>query len=152
MLACQIALLYLWVKIKCQNEAIAIIKRPSSSQSNKSTEASIDYEASSSKSPLNNVVLFGQSIPVLPDIAYKIYMHFWFWDSFYSYAKFLAGFTIVVGIITGFLHANPVFQHLIAFASSGVEACLGVPQFILNYKRQNTSGLAYVKIPLTLCL
>ena len=78
----------------------------------------------------------------VPEFANRIYMHFWFWDSFISYAKFIVAFILAMAIITSIFHASLLFQHIIAFASSGVEACLGVPQFILNYKRQNTSGLA----------
>ena len=44
------------------------------------------------------------------------------------------------------LHANPYYQGFLGYTSSAVEAVLGVPQFMLNYKRQNTSGLSIALI------
>ena len=51
-----------------------------------------------------------------------------------------------VGLMTVFFHQNPVFQLFLAYTSSSVEAILGVPQFMLNYQRKNTSGLSIVLI------
>jgi solute carrier family 66, member 2 len=45
-----------------------------------------------------------------------------------------------------FFHASPIYQAILAYTSSAVEAGLGVPQFMLNYKRQNTSGLSIALI------
>lgn len=67
---------------------------------------------------------------------------FWFWDRFTHYLKFLCLFATVMLLITLPLRHSVIFHGVIGFASSGVEAMLGVPQFLLNYRRRNTSGLS----------
>ena len=76
------------------------------------------------------------------DFKSRLLRDFWFWDSFYSYAKFLAAFVLSMIIITACLKQNHTFKVTIAFLSSSIEALLGVPQFLLNLRRQNTSGLS----------
>lgn len=67
---------------------------------------------------------------------------FWFWDSFLVYAMVLGIFTVCVYLLTVTIGGNKHFQAIIGFASSSIEALLGVPQFWLNFKRKNTSGLS----------
>lgn len=50
------------------------------------------------------------------------------------------------GLATIFLGENRTYQTMLGLLSSGVEAMLGAPQFLLNYQRQNTSGLSIVLI------
>lgn len=113
-------------------------KRPASAQSNASTEASVEITQPSE--PMT-IKIFGNEFSV-PESMVGFYQRFWFWDSFKTYAEFLASFAFFMIAVTAILHSNVVFQHLIAFLSSSIEALLGIPQFLLNYRRQNTSGLA----------
>ena len=76
------------------------------------------------------------------DFKSRLLNEFWAWSAFSSYAKFLGGFVLVMVFVTACLKQNPMFQVTIAFLSSGIEALLGVPQFLLNLRRQNTSGLS----------
>jgi hypothetical protein len=50
-------------------------------------------------------------------------------------AAIICGLTVQFGEIRA-------YQTFLGLASAGVEALLGAPQFILNYQRQNTSGLS----------
>ncbi len=46
-----------------------------------------------------------------------------------------------VGLATCVFKDYGVYQGFLGLTSSAVEAVLGVPQFLLNYRRQNTEGL-----------
>ena len=70
--------------------------------------------------------------------------NFWFWEEFSSYTKFLVGFAFAMFFITLIFGENLLYQSAIGFSSGAIEAMLGIPQFLLNYKRKNTSGLRYV--------
>lgn len=72
--------------------------------------------------------------------------HFWYWNSFTTYALYLTGGTLAVLALSLLLHSIPGYVALVASLSSGIEALLGVPQFMLNYQRKNTQGLAVVLI------
>jgi PQ loop repeat len=67
---------------------------------------------------------------------------FWFWDDFNSYTKFLVGFILTMMVLTLACRGSLTYVWLIGLLSSGIEALLGVPQFLLNYRRKNTSGVA----------
>ena len=67
--------------------------------------------------------------------------NFLFWQEFSSYTKFLVGFAFAMFFITLIFGENLLYQSAIGFSSGAIEAMLGVPQFLLNYKRKNTSGL-----------
>lgn len=71
---------------------------------------------------------------------------FWQWRYYSDYLLFICMMAASVGMLTVVLHQNPLYQAFLAYTSSGVEAVLGVPQFILNYRRQNTSGLSIMLI------
>lgn len=75
-------------------------------------------------------------------ISHPQVQRFWFWDNFSYYLKFLCLFSTIMLIITLPLRESVIFHGMIGFASSGVEAMLGVPQFMLNFRRKNTSGLS----------
>lgn len=55
-------------------------------------------------------------------------------------------FTFSVSVLTQLLKTYPTYVATISFLSSGIEALLGVPQFLLNFKRKNTEGLAVILI------
>ena len=102
--------MYLWVSIKAQNEAIAMLnqRRPSISQSFKSTEASSEDEVIPTPKYKPTVMIMRRVYRV-PELANRIYMHFWFWDSFISYAKFIVAFILGMAIATAFFHESPVY-------------------------------------------
>ena len=67
--------------------------------------------------------------------------NFWNWRSFSDYLFFIATLGAGIGLATCFFSGYPAFQAFLGLTSSAVEAGLGVPQFLLNYRRQNTEGL-----------
>ena len=56
--------------------------------------------------------------------------------------KYSLCFTLIVMLITLVLKDYETFQFVLGILSAAIEALLGVPQFILNFKRKNTSGLS----------
>lgn len=71
---------------------------------------------------------------------------FWFWNSFITYTKYIGLMTAVMFGLTLALKSNEAFIAVVGYLSSGIEALLGVPQFLLNYRRKNTEGLSVVLI------
>jgi hypothetical protein len=67
--------------------------------------------------------------------------NFWNWRSFSDYLFFITSLGIGIGLATFFFRGYPAYQVFLGLTSSAVEAGLGVPQFLLNYRRQNTEGL-----------
>lgn len=63
-------------------------------------------------------------------------------ESFSDYLLFVFSLGFVFGTLTLFLGDNLAYQSFLGLTSAGVEGLLGVPQFYLNYQRQNTSGLS----------
>lgn len=82
--------------------------RPSSSQSFKSTEVSSEDEVIATPKLKPSVMFMGRVYKV-PEFANRIYMHFWFWHSFISYAKFIVAFILAMAVVTAFFHACPVY-------------------------------------------
>jgi len=60
---------------------------------------------------------------------------FWQWRFYSDYLLFVCMMAATVGMFTVLLHQNPAYQAFLGYTSSGVEAVLGVPQFLLNYRR-----------------
>jgi solute carrier family 66, member 2 len=71
---------------------------------------------------------------------------FWQWRFYSDYLLFISLMAATVGMFTVLLHQSHAYQAFLGYTSSGVEAVLGVPQFLLNYRRQNTSGLSIMLI------
>lgn len=67
---------------------------------------------------------------------------FWQWESYADYLLFVCFFSAAIGAFTIAFRSSLAYQGFLGLASAGVEATLGAPQFILNYQRQNTSGLS----------
>jgi hypothetical protein len=67
--------------------------------------------------------------------------NFWNWRSFSDYLFFITSLGAGIGLATCFFRDYPAYQVFLGLTSSAVEAGLGVPQFLLNYRRQNTEGL-----------
>ena len=118
MIGCQLVLLYLWVTIRSECGG------PTISMSVKTSKEKVDKE-----NILHRVINSDQV------------RNFWFWEEFHAYAKFLVGFAFLMFFVTLIFGEYPVYQKSIGFSSGAIEAMLGVPQFLLNYKRKNTSGL-----------
>ena len=57
----------------------------------------------------------------------------------------------ILKVLTFLFRSFLGFVALIGSLSSGIEALLGVPQFLLNYQRKNTQGLSVVLIVIWLC-
>jgi hypothetical protein len=83
-------------------------RRASSYQSFKSTEASSEDEIMPAPKLKPTIMILGRVYKV-PEFANRIYMHFWFWDSFITYAKFILAFVLLMAIITGLFHASPAY-------------------------------------------
>lgn len=67
--------------------------------------------------------------------------YFWNWTDFVSYAEAILVF-IIMGAFTMFLFCgSPLFVETVGFLAVFVEACLGVPQFLKNYKNGSTRGM-----------
>jgi len=71
---------------------------------------------------------------------------FWEWRHYTDYLIFICLMGTTVGVFTIIFGSNILFQSFLGYTSSGVEALLGVPQLLLNYRRQNTSGLSIMLI------
>jgi solute carrier family 66, member 2 len=71
---------------------------------------------------------------------------FWQWRHYNDYLLFICILGATIAIFTAIFHNNTCFQSLLGYTSSGVEAILGVPQLLLNYRRHNTSGLSIMLI------
>jgi hypothetical protein len=47
-----------------------------------------------------------------------------------------------VGILTAVFQSFPTYIVIIGFLSGSIEALLGLPQFMLNFQKKSTEGLA----------
>ena len=74
-------------------------------------------------------------------IGSGLFANFWNWRSFSDYLFFITSLGAGIGLATCFFRDYPAYQVFLGLTSSAVEAGLGVPQFLLNYRRQNTEGL-----------
>ena len=66
---------------------------------------------------------------------------FWQWRNFSDYLLFISSMADIIGVATCIFKDYYLYQSFLGLTSSAVEAGLGVPQFLLNYRRQNTDGL-----------
>ena len=71
---------------------------------------------------------------------------FWHWNHFSSYVKCLLAMTLVLLISTRLLHTSPLYQTILGSLSSGIEAFLPLPQFILIHKQKHVQGLSVIFI------
>jgi ABC-type amino acid transport system permease subunit len=73
---------------------------------------------------------------------------FWHWSSFTIYLKYITLLFCTLIALTAALARFHTYTLFLGSLSAAVEATLGVPQFLLNYKRKNTFGLSVVLIML----
>jgi len=70
---------------------------------------------------------------------------FWNWSDLFSYVVFIAVFCLTVGTISLFLiPISSAYIELLGTMSTTIEAVLGLPQAIKNYKSQSVEGLSPV--------
>jgi len=67
---------------------------------------------------------------------------FWRWTRFTSYLQFLLIFTFIISTITWILLNNKVYIETIGFMAVFVEALLGMPQFMRNWRLKSTEGMS----------
>lgn len=71
--------------------------------------------------------------------------YFWNWPDMISYIAFIGLFSTIVGVTSGLLiPVSPLYVEVLGYAALMIEATLGLPQLIQNYKRQNTEGFSMV--------
>lgn len=66
----------------------------------------------------------------------------WRWDDFESYMKSVVIVAGALSITTFLFNKNQFYVETIGAASALVEACLGIPQFLSNWKNKSTRGLS----------
>ena len=74
-------------------------------------------------------------LPAVTDNGSGLFANFWNWRSFSDYLFFITSLGVGIGLATCFFRGYPVYQVFLGLTSSAVEAGLGVPQFLLNYRR-----------------
>jgi len=67
---------------------------------------------------------------------------FWRWGDFTMYMQAIGFVWGVLMVLTYFLGKNPVYVEAIGYASVLIEAGLGLPQLISNFKSKSTAGLS----------
>lgn len=71
--------------------------------------------------------------------------NFWNWSDMASYIAFVGALAFVVGVLSGILiPLSPLYVEMLGYAALMIEATLGLPQLIQNYKKQNTEGFSLV--------
>lgn len=67
-------------------------------------------------------------------------------ENFRSYIQCVFLFSFVGAVVMYILGDNRLFVESVGFMAVFVEACLGVPQFLRNYKNRSTKGMKYVQL------
>ena len=86
-------------------------------------------------------ILPGESEQAIPEKQVPYFKNFLNWRNISDYMLFITALGAVIGVSTCLFKDYPMYQNFLGLTSSAVEAVLGVPQFLLNYRRQNTEGL-----------
>ncbi|CAF1412302.1 unnamed protein product, partial [Adineta steineri] len=68
--------------------------------------------------------------------------YFWRWTKFTSYLQFLCIITIIFSTMTWLLLNNMVYIESIGLLAVLIEALLGIPQFIRNFRLKSTEGMS----------
>jgi len=77
--------------------------------------------------------------------------HFWDWSDFQSYVECIFVFTVIGALLMYTFGNVAVFVEAVGFMAVFVEACLGVPQFLRNYKARSTRGMNLTMVLMWLC-
>ncbi|CAG7632657.1 unnamed protein product, partial [Allacma fusca] len=77
--------------------------------------------------------------------------HFWDWTDFRSYIECILVFT-TAGAVAMFMFANSLlFVETVGFMAVFVEAMLGVPQYMKNYRNKSTRGMNRTMVLMWTC-
>lgn len=68
--------------------------------------------------------------------------HFWGWTDFQSYLDFMLVFWAVGAAVTYLMLPYVFFMEAVGFAAVFIEAMLGAPQFMRNFKTKSTEGMS----------
>lgn len=71
---------------------------------------------------------------------------FWAWKSFSMYMLFLSGLVLGLGVLQLVFGGVTFYSSLLGYMALGLEACLGLPQVLKNYRQKNTEGLSAILI------
>jgi len=77
--------------------------------------------------------------------------HFWDWTDFESYLQAVLIFSTGAASLMYMFGGSPFFVETVGFLAVFVEACLGLPQFIKNYKNGSTRGMNLTMVMMWLC-
>ncbi|XP_067006943.2 solute carrier family 66 member 2 isoform X1 [Anabrus simplex] len=83
----------------------------------------------------------------LPPIAVHTFsdfdsQYFWAWTDFVSYVDFMVFFTLISSLLMYVLIEVNIFVELVGFLAVFIEALLGSPQLVRNYKNKSTAGMS----------
>ncbi|CAH8876081.1 unnamed protein product [Trichobilharzia szidati] len=70
-----------------------------------------------------------------------LFENFWRWTHFRHYLLFLWLFTLTSGLCTYIFSFSQVYIQLLGFSALFIEAMLGAPQFLENYKNKSVVGM-----------
>ncbi len=71
------------------------------------------------------------------------FRYFWEWTDFISYIECMATFTVFSGMFMYIFIDVPVFVETVGFLAIFIEALLGAPQLLQNFKNKSTAGMRY---------
>ena len=71
---------------------------------------------------------------------------FWQWSHFSSYVYCILLISSLLSLITFIFQSSSIYTETIGFLSVFVEACLGLPQFIRNFKNRSTTGMSVMMV------
>ncbi|XP_055300297.1 solute carrier family 66 member 2 isoform X1 [Sitodiplosis mosellana] len=74
--------------------------------------------------------------------------YFWAWTDFQSYLDFMLAVWFVGAIITYFMLPFTFFMESVGFMAVFIEAMLGAPQFLRNFKNKSTQGMSIMMVAL----
>eukprot|EP00056_Hartaetosiga_gracilis_P002374 m.53077 g.53077 ORF g.53077 m.53077 type:complete len:173 (+) comp11027_c0_seq4:116-634(+) len=69
--------------------------------------------------------------------------HFWQWSSFKDYLYIIVVFVAVMGTLTYIFVDSVVFVEGMGLLSLLLEAMLGLPQFLRNWRSKSTAGMSF---------
>jgi len=68
--------------------------------------------------------------------------YFWQWSQFIDYVQCVAAIWLLLGYLTWLFIDFSWFVETLGFLAVFIEACLGTPQFLRNYKNKSTVGMS----------
>ncbi|CDW77367.1 UNKNOWN [Stylonychia lemnae] len=141
-----VVLLYLSVTIRMQNRATQVeIADTDSNQNEQDTPNRAERKMSRESNLLNTTADSVTTASTVQQETVDIET-FWNWNSFNMYLMHIGALIAITFGMTVIFQKSENYSFIIEQLSVGIEALLGVPQFLLNYKKKNTEGLSVVLI------